>query len=163
MWQMTPTPDFELRVESHVHATGCLCNTAQRGTLQQDYFKSQGPARFYGRILVSWTLHFLGNQGIVSRVTDDGHTGMIFGGCSQQSYATCRRGKETQGFYVLVILIKPKRNTISIEIQFITASSKLSSAERTNVDLLHSIVHSNARVGDSLHEWIKVAHHHSEN
>lgn len=48
-----------------------------------------------------------------------------------------------------------------MEIEFIITSSRLSSVELTNVDLLHSVLHSNTGVGDSLHEWIKVAHHHS--
>lgn len=68
-----------------------------------NYFKSQSPACFHRCISVFQTLHFIGHQWIVSRVTHDGHTSMIFGCCSQQSYTTCRRrrgGGVSRGSYV---------------------------------------------------------------
>lgn len=76
-----------------------LCNNVKNTRvfhkdISMYYFKSQSPACFYRCISVSWSLHFFGDQWIVSRVTDDGHTCMIFGCCSQQSYTTCRMEKK---------------------------------------------------------------------
>ena len=35
------------------------------------------------------------------------------------------------------------------------------STQLTDIDLLHSIFHCDTQIGDSLHKWVEVAHHHS--
>lgn len=61
--------------------------------------------------------------------------------------------QEEKGDHEALMLIWRKYNLLSL--------LPCSSAVRTNVNLLHGIVHSDTGVRDSLHKWIEVAHHHS--
>lgn len=95
-----------------VHSHSCYklpLQDSAEGNVWLHYFESQSPARLHRSVPVSRSLHFFSHQWIISRVTDDGHAGVIFGRCSQQSYATCRR-EQTQGFCVSVTITKPPQN-----------------------------------------------------
>lgn len=116
------------------------------------YFEGQSPACFHGCIFVSWTLHFFCNQWIVGRVTYDCDPSVIFGCCSQKSYASYRKKKG--GDYFTQILFK-------CNLIFYNKMQRALSANLTNINLLHSILHCYTRVSNCLHKRIKVAHHHS--
>lgn len=74
------------------------------------YFEGQSPACFRRCIFASWTLHLFGNQRIVSRITHYGDPSMIFGRCSQKSYATWEKKRNITSLIIIIIFLNAHAN-----------------------------------------------------